>query len=69
VRDNGIGLGEAPGHGLGQQLVHRLAAQLSGTVLVTADVGVCVEVRFPAPSCLAPPVPTLQHPAASGTLG
>jgi two-component sensor histidine kinase len=69
VRDNGIGMGEAPGHGLGRQLVHRLAAQLSGTVLVTADVGVCVEVRFPAPSCLAPPAPTLQHPAASGTLG
>jgi two-component sensor histidine kinase len=71
VRDNGVGMGEgqAPGHGLGRQLVHRLAAQLSGTVLVTGDAGVCVEVRFPAPSCLAPPAPTLQHPAASGTLG
>jgi two-component sensor histidine kinase len=71
VRDNGVGMGEgqAPGHGLGQQLVHRLAAQLDGTVLVTGDIGVCVEVRFPAPSCLAPPVPALQRPAASGTLG
>ena len=69
VRDNGVGMGEAPGHGLGRQLVHRLAAQLSGTVLVTGDAGVCVEVRFPAPSCLAPPAPALQRPAASGTLG
>src|SRR5687768_8609281 len=32
VRDNGVGMGEAPGHGLGRQLVHRLAAQLSSTV-------------------------------------
>jgi two-component sensor histidine kinase len=71
VRDNGVGMGEgqAPGHGLGRQLVHRLAAQMGGTVLVTGDAGVCVEVRFPAPSCLAPPAPTLQHPAVSGTLG
>jgi two-component sensor histidine kinase len=70
VRDNGVGLSEAqpPGRGLGQQLVHRLATQLSGTVLITGDAGVCVEMRFPVPSCLAPSVPPLQHPAASGTL-
>ena len=71
VRDDGVGLGDAgaPGHGLGRQLVHGLAAQLGGTVLATGDAGACVAVRFPVPGCLADPAPTLGRPLVSGTPG
>jgi PAS domain S-box-containing protein len=55
VKDNGIGMVEAPQHAarhsLGLHLVGTLTEQLGGKLEISTDAGACISVRFPqAPS-------------------